>query len=188
MTIDLTRALAIDGWMHPDELRWLAEHAQRARRIIEVGSFQGRSTRALADHCTGVVYAVDTWHDYEGDGDCQGQLVAAKGGTWAEIQQAFTRHLADHLASGRVIPVVSTSQAALPTLTAIGQADLVFIDGDHRYEACRRDIEGYAPLVRPGGILAGHDYGHRAWPGVQRAVNEHFPAVQRCRSLWWVQR
>jgi len=30
---------------------------------------------------------------------------------------------------------------------------VVFIDGDHSYEAARFDIENYAPLVRPGGFL-----------------------------------
>ncbi len=36
--------------------------------------------------------------------------------------------------------------------------DLVFIDGDHSYECVRQDIDSWMPKVRPGGILAGHDY------------------------------
>jgi predicted O-methyltransferase YrrM len=35
--------------------------------------------------------------------------------------------------------------------------DLLFIDGDHRYEGVRRDFEMYSPLVRSGGLLAFHD-------------------------------
>lgn len=35
--------------------------------------------------------------------------------------------------------------------------DVVFIDGDHTYEGVRRDFELYAPLVRPGGVIAFHD-------------------------------
>ncbi len=35
--------------------------------------------------------------------------------------------------------------------------DFLFLDGDHRYEAVRRDFELYAPLVRPGGLVAFHD-------------------------------
>ncbi|MBV6459393.1 MAG: hypothetical protein HONBIEJF_02541 [Fimbriimonadaceae bacterium] len=40
--------------------------------------------------------------------------------------------------------------------------DLVFIDGDHRYEAVRADIHHYLPNIKPGGILAGRDYAHSA--------------------------
>jgi predicted O-methyltransferase YrrM len=35
--------------------------------------------------------------------------------------------------------------------------DVLFVDGDHGYDAVRRDFELYGPLVRPGGIVAFHD-------------------------------
>lgn len=50
--------------------------------------------------------------------------------------------------------------------------DFVFIDADHTYEGCRRDIEDWTCKIRPGGILSGHDIN---WPTVRQAVNEKFP-------------
>lgn len=35
--------------------------------------------------------------------------------------------------------------------------DVLFIDGDHSYAGVRADHELYAPLVRPGGLIAFHD-------------------------------
>jgi predicted O-methyltransferase YrrM len=35
--------------------------------------------------------------------------------------------------------------------------DFLFIDGDHSYEGVKQDFEMYAPLVRPGGLVALHD-------------------------------
>lgn len=35
--------------------------------------------------------------------------------------------------------------------------DVLFIDGDHRYEGVRADFEAYSPFVRPGGLIALHD-------------------------------
>jgi predicted O-methyltransferase YrrM len=35
--------------------------------------------------------------------------------------------------------------------------DLLFIDGDHGYEAVKADFTDYAPLVRPGGLVVFHD-------------------------------
>lgn len=37
------------------------------------------------------------------------------------------------------------------------QIDFLFIDGDHNYEAAKKDFELYAPLVKPGGIIGFHD-------------------------------
>lgn len=62
--------------------------------------------------------------------------------------------------------------------------DMVFVDGEHSYEGCKADIEAWLPLIKPGGIIAVHDYGKAAippnpngphpvaWPGVDQAVDE----------------
>jgi predicted O-methyltransferase YrrM len=44
----------------------------------------------------------------------------------------------------------------------------LFIDGDHSYDGVRQDFEMYAPLVRPGGLVAMHDINtlaedHHVW-------------------------
>ena len=50
--------------------------------------------------------------------------------------------------------------------------DFVFIDGDHRYEFVKADIEAWVPKVKSGGIVSGHDYG---WcTDVRAAVHEYF--------------
>ncbi len=35
--------------------------------------------------------------------------------------------------------------------------DLLFIDGDHKYESIKQDFKNYSPLVKTGGIIAFHD-------------------------------
>jgi len=49
--------------------------------------------------------------------------------------------------------------------------DMVFIDGDHQYEAVRQDIRMWLPKVKIGGYIAGHDFGRHE--GVTRAVCEY---------------
>lgn len=53
-----------------------------------------------------------------------------------------------------------------------GSLDFVFIDGDHSYNGCSRDIEAYLPKLKSGGLLSGHDYNPDRFPGVCRAVRE----------------
>ena len=47
--------------------------------------------------------------------------------------------------------------------------DLVFIDGDHRYAAVKRDIQQASQHLRKGGVLCGHDFCTQ-FPGVIEAV------------------
>src|ERR1035437_2737271 len=60
-TLELSKAKSIDGWMTEPELIWLAERAGEHRVICEIGSYLGRSTRAMLDHTEGTVYAFDDW-------------------------------------------------------------------------------------------------------------------------------
>jgi predicted O-methyltransferase YrrM len=53
------------------------------------------------------------------------------------------------------------------------QFDSMFIDASHHYADCKADIEAWLPLLRPGGIISGHDY-WAVHPGVMCAVNDVF--------------
>lgn len=84
--------------------------------------------------------------------------------------------------------------------------DLVFVDGDHSYEGCKGDIEGWLPCIKSGGFMAVHDYQKerlfhegdsqeflddrphpKPWPGVNQAVDEllltHYELYMQVDSL-----
>jgi len=56
--------------------------------------------------------------------------------------------------------------------------DFVYIDARHDYESVKEDLEAWCAKVRPGGILAGHDYVDGDLPQgefyVKSAVDEFF--------------
>jgi hypothetical protein len=68
----------------------------------------------------------------------------------------------------------TTSLEAAPHLP--NDFDLIFIDANHEYAEVKKDILAYLPKVRPGGILAGHDYAPEIpmFSGVKQAVDEIF--------------
>lgn len=39
-----------------------------------------------------------------------------------------------------------------------GALDFVFVDAEHTYDSVRADLKAWAPKVRKGGLLCGHDY------------------------------
>jgi len=58
----------------------------------------------------------------------------------------------------------------------------LIIDADHTYEAVKKDIELWKPLIRKGGILSGHDYG--MYHEVNKAVDECVPDAIIFPKCW----
>lgn len=48
----------------------------------------------------------------------------------------------------------------------------VYIDGNHLYEFVKEDCNAWWPKVKPGYVMAGHDYREDVPDGVKKAVNE----------------
>jgi predicted O-methyltransferase YrrM len=74
--------------------------------------------------------------------------------------------------------------------------DFCFLDAAHSYQDTMQQILLYAPLVRPGGIVAGHDYGYPqpGFEGVANAVDDlaafldRTLFIDRATYLWyWIQ-
>lgn len=66
--------------------------------------------------------------------------------------------------------VINEDSAVAASQVEDESLDFVFIDGDHTYEACKRDILAWLPKVKPAGWITGHDYFE--FPGVKQAVDE----------------
>lgn len=181
--IDISKALALPGWMTERELVWLATKARNRKFIVEFGSYLGRSTRAMADNCSGIIYAVDPW-----DGKYQTDDGIELMDINTYVMPYFVNNLRDHIEVSdqarwtcRVIPVRSYSFNF--KLSHI--VDMVFIDGDHCYETVVKDIEHALELIGKKGLICGHDYDHPIWPGVKKAVDEAFGETEREDSIWF---
>ncbi len=168
---DISKALRLDGYMTPKELLWLAKQAEKSKVFIEIGSWHGRSSRAIADNLPegAVLYCVDHWKGSEGE-DAH-ESAKLDDGNNAFIQFAF--NMFDHINSGKVIPIRMNSEEAVIHLMKLKvAADTVFIDAGHTKPEVAKDIELWDQVLKDGGMLCGHDY-HPDWPGVIEAVNEN---------------
>lgn len=117
--------------------------------------------------------------------DCLGPIARAIGKEKA--QATFLRNVRGFL--GRpIIPLFGNSVEVAAFLASEDtQLDIVFIDARHDYTSVTTDIRVWGPLVRPGGILCGHDYAPY-FPDVIRAVTDWFPFEHSVigHSIWMV--
>lgn len=143
--------------------------------VIEIGSWQGRSTaflaRACADSDNGVVHAVDTFLGNPGT-----EHLYAVDGSRDSLEANFRHNIARAGLTDRVVTHATTSaRAATRIRQETDRARLIFIDGEHTYDAVRADLAEYADLLMPGGLLVFDDYSPQ-FPGDVRAVREHVDA------------
>jgi len=179
--IRLERALATEGWMSPVELQWLAETAKNNQVIFEVGCLRGRTTRALGDNCSGMIFAIDP---FKGDYFCDnGQFHDHFG---EDVYHQFLSSVKDLIKNFKVIHLRTTLPELIRKPEKIQEPDFIFLDGDHRYPVVKEDIQISKRFIKPGGIIAGHDYDNQTWPGVKQAVNEEFEHVELVETIWWV--
>lgn len=172
----LHQAKKIAGWMTDAELLFLAKIASQSRIIFEIGSYVGRSTRVLADNTEGKVYAIDPWKGTNYQGDEKTPCFNTNELTF----NTFYCNLADKINDGTVIPITKSWNDFHTEI----RPDMIFIDGDHRYESVKRDIEKALELYPK--YLLGHDYAN-GWPGVIKAVEEFFPGkIQLEDTIWWL--
>lgn len=144
------RVLSIEGMISDDEAAALMELASAVPSgscIVEVGSYRGRSTSALAFGANGApVYAIEPHESFEG----------IYGGQFGPAdRRAFFENLLRAGVVEKVRLVNLSSEAVSPGWTRpIG---LLWIDGDHTVEGVRRDFDSWARFLQPGGVVAFHD-------------------------------
>ena len=174
----------IEGWMSHDELDWLRAQAAARERVVEIGTWHGRSTKALAGACKGVVYTVDHFQGSPGDASFVLAEEAARG-AGNDARAAFHENLKEELASGRVRLLEMDSVKAAGRFNHPGgyrAPDMVFLDGAHDTESVRRDIKAWKPLLARGGLLCGHDANDSR---VVEALDELLPGWRHeAGSIW----
>lgn len=117
---------------------------------VEVGSHRGDFAEVLlASWKGGRLLCVDPYlPDYD-------PVDPASGGDRLKDLAACQRRLDRFPGRGNLL--LATSLAIAETLPD-GSVDFVYLDACHQLEAVTADLAAWWPKVRPGGVLAGHDW------------------------------
>lgn len=164
-------------YLFPDELpalKQLAESLPPNPVIVNIGAGAGTSGLAFMESRPDVIlYTIDIQDSSSPFGCLEAERNVFASAGFPKEGQVWEQMCNDsHLAG------VCWREADYPSV------DMVFIDGDHSYDGCKDDIMLWIPNLKPGGIMAVHDYQKamipdnpdgphpRPWPGVDRAVDE----------------
>jgi predicted O-methyltransferase YrrM len=158
MSTDFDAALraveGVEGWLSDAQARRLWDRARAAgptARVVEIGSYRGRSAIVLAHATGGEVVAIDP---HAGNDRGPRQIHGTAGEGEAD-NSAFRANLERAGVAERVRHVRRPSAEALGEVE--GALDLLYVDGAHRYGPARDDLDRWSALVAPGGALLVHD-------------------------------
>ena len=147
---------------------------------VEIGVYKGdNSVNILQNLQIKKLYLVDSYEVYENYSE---QPVLLK-----QAEAMATEKLSKYKDKIHFIKLKSSDAVHLIP----DDLDFVYIDGNHKYEYVKQDIENYYPKLKIGGILAGHDF--KAKPheeGVEKAVEEFVRKkglkLYSKKADWWV--
>jgi len=138
--------------------------------IVEIGAWFGKSTAFLAKLVKNSgkdirLDVVDTWKG--SDEVCQNKTLKE-----CNVFEEFKKNMHDRKVWDTINAMRMTSLEACE-IYEDNSLDFVFIDANHSFESVSEDISNWIDKVKPGGMIAGHDY-IDGFPGVKEAVKSIF--------------
>jgi hypothetical protein len=135
--------------------QWLAPYVGKPCRGLEVGCFEGRSTRWFLDNiCTHPESRMTVLDTFAGGADQR-----ENGIDCSRLLERFQDRMGENLWYPRVVILRQRSSHGLAyLLTYCLQFDFIYIDGSHEAEDVLTDSALALRLVAPGGVIIWDDY------------------------------
>jgi len=131
--------------------------------FVELGSFAGGSACYLADLIERsrkkiTLYCVDLWNNM----------------IFINVEGSIFHEFWDNVYNcgfEQIIRPIQADSARAAALFENNTVDFVYVDGDHSYKGCERDIVSWLPKLKADGWIGGHDYNQE----VEKVVEDIFP-------------
>ncbi len=121
----------IEGWMGKEDCEALYKAVRNVKGlIVEIGTYAGRSTKLIA--------------------------LSSPESKVISIDIKEHEDVRKNLKGTKILYIVSPSDELGKSWGK--EIDLIHIDGDHRYEAVKKDIERWVPHLKKGSWVYLHDY------------------------------
>ena len=155
----------------------------RPLRIVEIGSWAGRSAIIMARHAESLkrqarVFCVDHWNGNVHDDGCK------KHDGSKDPYSVFLDNTSGYRSANAqsvIIPIRSDSKSAADgELDRSVEIDMVYIDAEHDYDSVKSDIQTWK--ARRPTYIGGHDWGLES---VRKAVADCGITPKVIGNVWW---
>ena len=173
------------------DLYWLNkvfnEYKKPGMVAYEIGSWTGMSTCCIGSvvkECGGKMVAID---NFSGASDNQREYVRT-----VDVKELLENNI-KRFGLQDCVEMKNCNSNDCYEEVPDEYIDFLFIDGDHRYDQVKKDLDNWVPKVKEGGIICGHDYDGLSYDeehvnkdfhndrhhGVIKAVSERFGSMVR---------
>lgn len=175
--LNLIYRFGVPGLLNRGEIPNLLNARGLTGEGAEIGVKHGQFSEYVLDHWKGRrLYSVDPWREFGRDVYHDDDNVAQRE---QDRNYEITRNRLARFGDRSKILRMTSEEAARQIPDA--SLDFVYLDARHDYASVKEDIALWYPKVKPGGVLAGHDYlegkiGDTVF-GVKPAVDEFIKAT-----------
>lgn len=168
---ELEAVAHLNKWDLPEELAYWAEYATHCTNMLELGAYNGASTKIMRLANPNLeITVIDLWED-------------------AGTKDSFLNAIREDLETSWVAYFHMSTEEGLKVLANVCESrkfDGLLVDAGHTEDLVTKDILLSLPLMKEGVLMTGHDY-HPNWPdnGVSKAVKKLLPGhFNPIASIW----
>lgn len=138
-----------------DAGRWLTENGLTGEGA-EIGVYDGANAQQILSTWPGILHLVDPWEAQD-----TAVYVESPNIDFPAVEKLARERMVQF--GKRAVLHKQTSDDAYHATLVLGPADkrrfkFIYIDGNHSSPQVDRDIEKWWTMLKPGGVMGGHDY------------------------------
>ena len=169
-----------------EELFAIAYMQQLRGDVVEVGSFQGKSTMFLGMATkysgNGHLYAIDHFRGNKG----KENFYVVKKKDLSDLQSNFKRNI-DKANLKNFCTLINKSNHVAANKIKNKSIRLLFIDGDHTSEGVKKDLELFLPKLKRKAIIIFDDYDNKNYSELCKVVN-NFIKIKKIKKKYVIGR
>ena len=123
------------------------------QKIAEIGVYEGLNFNLMIQHKPEVAIGIDAWLN-------DGVISRNDSGCSQERLDEIYNNVMALVADKPFVKIYREYTFDAASRFPDEYFDLIYIDADHTYEGCKKDIEAWYPKIRKGGFIIGDDYTH----------------------------
>lgn len=138
--------------LYKNRIDMISELVPKGGAYCEIGIFKGDMAKELMRLEPTKLFLLDLFEGFCGSGDADGNNYED-----ANLNESY-KNLTVLYSNNPEVSIIKGDSSTNLSLEEDESFDMIYIDGDHSYEGCKKDLLEAYKKVKRGGWIMGHDY------------------------------